>query len=160
MALKKHRSSEALPRLVANPFAINESAPRFYSLGRTVAVPPLNTLARCYLVRMVRLSGMNRPGIFVIGCRSVGANAAGSVSRRSALGGICLLRSREQKQSDNEAEHTFASPILKIASADHPPDRGLCPIYLFVCLAAATYGGRHRSMDRPLTVTLPDYAVS
>jgi hypothetical protein len=41
---------------------------------------------------------MNRPGVFVIGSRSVGADAAGTVGGRAALGGICFLCSQEQKQ--------------------------------------------------------------
>jgi hypothetical protein len=93
------RSAES----VANPFAINPSAPRLHSLGRTIAAPALNTCARCDFVRMVRLCSMNRPGVFVVGRRSIGADAAGSVSGRSALDGICLLCSQEQKQSDDDA---------------------------------------------------------
>jgi hypothetical protein len=47
---------------------------------------------------MVRLCGMNRPGVFVVGSRAVGADAAGTVGGRAALGGICFLCSQEQKQ--------------------------------------------------------------
>jgi hypothetical protein len=54
---------------------------------------------------------MNRPSVFVIGCRSVGADAAGSVSGRSALGGTCLLCRHEQKQSDDDAGHILAFDV-------------------------------------------------
>src|SRR3954467_3611230 len=66
------------PLLVANTLAINESAPWFHGLGRTVAVPAFNIPARCYFIRAITVGRMNFSGIFVISCRSVGANAAGS----------------------------------------------------------------------------------
>lgn len=99
------RDTGALPSLVANPFTINESASRFHSLGRAVAVSTLDMPPRWYFVRIVAPSGMNCSSIFVIGCRPVGANTAGSVGRRPTLSGICLARRCEQQQSDNESEH-------------------------------------------------------
>jgi hypothetical protein len=51
---------------------------------------------------------MNRPSVFVVGGRSVRTDTAGSVSGRSALGGVRLLCSQEQKQSDDETGHDLA----------------------------------------------------
>src|ERR1700719_3524456 len=81
--------------LVADPPAIDESAPRLHRLGCTIAAPALHIRARCDLVRMVWLCRVNLPSVFVVACRSIGADAAGSVGGRSTLGGICLLCSHE-----------------------------------------------------------------
>jgi hypothetical protein len=94
--------------LVTDPPTVHVGASRLYGLGRTVAAAALNIRAGGGFVRMVRLCGMGLPGVFVVGCRSVRADAAGSVSGRSALGGVCLLCSQEQKQSDDEAGHDLA----------------------------------------------------
>ena len=111
------RNDEASAPSVANPSAIDESAPGFHGLGRSVAIPAANTRTRRDLVRMVRLGGMNRPRVLVIGCRSIGADAAGPVRGRSALGGICLLCRHEQEQSDDEAGHILP-PIREIGTPD------------------------------------------
>src|SRR5271166_577063 len=102
--------------LVANPLAIDESAPLLHRLGRTVAAPALNMRARRDFVRVVvvRLCGMNLAGVFVVGSRSVGADAhravgrgaAGTVGGRVARG-ICVLGSQEHTQSNDEAGHTL-----------------------------------------------------
>jgi hypothetical protein len=98
---------------VTDPLTVHVGTSRFYGLGRAVAATALNIPARGDFVRMVRPCGMGLPGIFVVACRSVGADAAGSVRGRSALGGVCLLRSQEQKHSDDEAGHdlTFQSRL-------------------------------------------------
>ena len=70
----------AVERLVANPLAINESATWLDSFGRTIASPALNIRARCDVIGMVTLCGMNLAGVFVVGCCAVGADAPGSVS--------------------------------------------------------------------------------
>jgi hypothetical protein len=81
------RNDAASAPSIANPSAIDERAPWFHSLGRTVAIPAANARAGGDFVCMGRLGGMDRPRIFVIGRRSIGADAAGSVRGRSALGG-------------------------------------------------------------------------
>src|SRR5690349_13839436 len=75
-----HGFRRAVERLVANPSAVNESAPGLHSFGRTIAAPALNIRSRCNIFGMVRLCGMNLPGVFVVGCCIVGADAAGSIS--------------------------------------------------------------------------------
>jgi hypothetical protein len=87
--------------LVADPSAIHESAPLLHALGRTIAAPALGMRAWCDFVRMVRLGSVSLPCVFVVGCRSVGADAALSISGRAAFGGICLLCSQEKKQGDH-----------------------------------------------------------
>src|SRR3954451_8354360 len=77
------------------------------------------------MVIVVGLCGAHRPGVFVVGCGSVGANAhraigrgaAGAVGGRAAFGGIgCLCDGHEQEQSDDGAGHTV-SPKGKMPSA-------------------------------------------
>src|SRR5690349_6488049 len=75
-----HGFRRAVEQLVANPSAVNESAPGLHSFGRTIAAPALNIRSRCNIFGMVRLCGMNLPGVFVVGCCIVGADAAGSIS--------------------------------------------------------------------------------
>jgi hypothetical protein len=87
--------------LVADPSAIYESTPRLRGLSCTIAAPALSMRARRDFVRMVRLCSVSHPGVFVVGCRSVRADAARSVGGRAAFGGICLLCSQEKKQGDH-----------------------------------------------------------
>src|ERR1700761_4024276 len=76
--------------------------------------------------------GVSLTGVFVIACRSVGADghrasgrgAPGSVCGRAARGTCLLSRSQEQKQSDHETRHTLP-PVGSMASADCPADT--CP---------------------------------
>src|SRR3954453_3022276 len=86
--------------LVADPPAIYESTSRLHGLGRTIAAPALRMRAWYDFVGMVRLRSVCHPRVFVVGCRSVRADAAGSVGGRAAFGGICLLCSQEEKQGD------------------------------------------------------------
>jgi hypothetical protein len=121
---KDQPSQGGLPWSVANPSTIDKSTPRLHGLGCAIAAPALNIRTRCRFGRMVRLCGMNLPGVFVVGCRSVGADAAGSVSGRPALGGICFLCSHEQKHSDDDPGHTLAFYVKDSVCGSSTTPRG------------------------------------
>jgi len=48
---------------------------------------------------------MNLPCILIVCCRSIGTDAARSVSGRAALSRICLTDGTEQKETDDGARH-------------------------------------------------------
>ncbi len=99
---------------------------------------------------MVGLGGMNSPRVFVIGCSSIGANAAGSVRGRSALGSICLQCSHEQEQSDDDAGHILP-PLCSIVG--RPTER-----MIDLLLRSALRGGNRLfpcSLRPPMTKLEP-----